>query len=137
MKSGLSATLGASASVIGTCLFAASAMAQQAPVEPAKADGLQEIVVTANRVESSAQKTSIALTVYSGADLAAKGVTNVMSLAAVDPSINVTTSNGAELPRPTSPKSATLRCRSLAMVFTPADPIRSSRACTTCRASKC
>ena len=95
MKSGLSATLGASVSVIGACLFATSAMAQQAPAAPAKADGLQEIVVTANRVESSAQKTSIALTVYTGADLAAKGVTNVMALAAVDPSINVTTSSGA------------------------------------------
>jgi iron complex outermembrane receptor protein len=95
MKSGLSAALGASVSLLGLTLFAVPAAAQQAPAAAAKSDGLQEIVVTANRVESSAQKTSIALTVYSAADLADKGVTNLMALAAVDPSVNITTSSGA------------------------------------------
>lgn len=54
-------------------------------------DGLADIIVTANRVESSAQKTAVAINVYSGADLVAKGVTNVTALAAVDPSITITT----------------------------------------------
>ena len=56
---------------------------------------LQDIVVTASRTQSSAQRTPIALTVYTGADLAAAGVTNVVNLQQVDPSINVTTSTGA------------------------------------------
>ncbi|NBC35949.1 TonB-dependent receptor [Novosphingobium sp. FSY-8] len=59
------------------------------------AGGIAEIVVTANRVESSAQKTPIALTVYSGAELATKGVSNVSALAAIDPSVNITSSTGA------------------------------------------
>lgn len=58
-------------------------------------EGLQEIVVTASRAETTAQKTAVALTVYTGADLAAKGISNVQTLAAADPSINVTTSTGA------------------------------------------
>ncbi|MEO6248132.1 MAG: TonB-dependent receptor [Sphingomicrobium sp.] len=68
-----------------------------APAAQTSAPGgqLQDIVVTASRTQSSAQRTPIALTVYTGADLAAAGVTNVVSLQQVDPSINVTTSTGA------------------------------------------
>lgn len=58
-------------------------------------DSIREIVVTANRSASSAQKTPIALNAYSGGDLAAKGVSNVLALATVDPSINVSTNGGA------------------------------------------
>lgn len=61
--------------------------------EPAA--GLQDIIVTANRTESSAQKTPIALTVYSGADIAAAGVTNVTSLQRIDPSVNIVSTTGA------------------------------------------
>ena len=61
----------------------------------APATELQDIVVTANRVESSAQKTAIALTVYSGADIAAAGVTNVTALQRIDPSVNIVSTNGA------------------------------------------
>jgi len=61
----------------------------------APANQLQDIIVTANRVESSAQKTATALTVYSGADLAAAGVTNVTNLQRIDPSVNIVTSTGA------------------------------------------
>lgn len=61
----------------------------------APADQLQDIIVTANRVESSAQKTATALTVYSGADLAAAGVTNVTNLQRIDPSVNIVSSTGA------------------------------------------
>jgi iron complex outermembrane receptor protein len=56
---------------------------------------LGEIVVTANRVASSAQKTATALTVYSGNDLASAGVASVQSLQTIDPSVNVTSSTGA------------------------------------------
>lgn len=61
----------------------------------APAGELQDIIVTANRVESSAQKTATALTVYSGADLAAAGVTNVTNLQRIDPSVNIVSSTGA------------------------------------------
>ncbi|MCS0630224.1 TonB-dependent receptor [Telluria mixta] len=57
--------------------------------------GIQEVIVTANRVETSAQKTSVALTIYTGDQLADKGVASVNALALIDPSVNVTTSTGA------------------------------------------
>ena len=78
-------------------LLATPARAQAKPEAAADAgkDGIQEIVVTATRVETSAQKTAIALTVYSGADLTAKGVTNVIALQAIDPSVNISTSTGS------------------------------------------
>jgi iron complex outermembrane receptor protein len=59
----------------------------------AKADP-NVVVVTANRVRSNAQTTAVALNVYNGAALAEAGVSNVQSLQAIDPSINVTSNNG-------------------------------------------
>ncbi|TXS91875.1 TonB-dependent receptor [Parahaliea maris] len=56
---------------------------------------LEEVVVTANRVETSAQDTAVALTAYTGSTLAESGISNVIALQNIDPSINVTTSNGA------------------------------------------
>ncbi|BEV01809.1 TonB-dependent receptor [Novosphingobium olei] len=58
-------------------------------------DGLKEIIVTATRAETSAQKTAVALTVYTGADLAEKGIATVQALSAIDPSVNVTSATGA------------------------------------------
>ncbi|MBB3954081.1 TonB-dependent receptor [Novosphingobium sediminicola] len=81
-----------------TALVACSpALAQTAPGKQAKSDdkGVPDIVVTANRVESSAQKTPVALTVYRGAELTAAGVTSVANLSRVDPSVNFTARNGA------------------------------------------
>ncbi|WP_058817387.1 TonB-dependent receptor [Sphingopyxis sp. H050] len=72
------------------------AAAQTAPADETAEDsqGIQDIVVTAQRVESSAQKTPISLTVYSGEDLADQGITDIKSLAAADPSVNFTSNNG-------------------------------------------
>jgi iron complex outermembrane recepter protein len=95
--------------LLGTSALALPAVAWAAPDQAAPAagdqgagthaaksdDSIKEIVVTANRSESSAQKTPIALTAYSGGDLAAKGVSSVLALATVDPSINVSTNGGA------------------------------------------
>jgi iron complex outermembrane receptor protein len=53
------------------------------------------VVVTANRVRSDAQKTAVALSVYSGSALADAGVSSVQSLQTIDPSVNVTTATGA------------------------------------------
>jgi len=72
-------------------LAAAQAMAQQA----APKGEVQEIVVTANRVATSAQRTPVALSVYSGEALADAGVATVQALQGLDTSINLTTSSGA------------------------------------------
>jgi iron complex outermembrane receptor protein len=91
----------------GALLMSANtAFAQLAPqpAEGAGADGQQAaaaksdpnvVVVTANRVRSNAQTTAVALNVYNGAALVDAGVSNVQALQAIDPSINVTSSNGA------------------------------------------
>jgi len=92
MNRGLAAALCGSVSLFAMPVFAA----EQAPAaEAAKTTGLQEIVVTASRVETTSQKTPIALTVYSGADLAAKGVSNMQALSSIDASLNITSSTGA------------------------------------------
>ncbi len=78
-----SRTLWAGASV--AVLLAAApqlAVAQEA--------GLQEVVVTANRVAGSAQRTSIAMEVIGSEELKAQGITSVTALSAVSPSVNVT-----------------------------------------------
>jgi len=79
--------------------LAAPAQAQDAAATAGDAaktnEGLGEIVVTANRVASSAQDTPIALNVYTGAALADQGVNTVRDLAQIDPSLNVTNSTGA------------------------------------------
>lgn len=81
------------------CLLADPAWAQDSTPKNSSdtenGNRIQEIIVTANRVESTAQKTPIALTVYTGADLIAKGVSNVQGLATIDPSVNVTMATGA------------------------------------------
>ncbi|UAJ11082.1 TonB-dependent receptor [Glacieibacterium megasporae] len=81
---------------VGTTGVARIATGDQAPDNSnTPSTQLQDIVVTANRVESTAQKTPIALTVYSGADIAAAGVTNVTGLQRIDPSVNIVSTNGA------------------------------------------
>lgn len=59
------------------------------------AQSLEEVLVTATRVESSAQNTAVALNIHSGADLVSQGIANVQALQTIDPSLNVTTSTGA------------------------------------------
>ncbi|WP_343617321.1 TonB-dependent receptor [Novosphingobium sp.] len=83
------------AALLGSSALLSPAVASAQDTAADNKAGLQEIVVTANRTASAAQKTSVALTVYSGADLVSKGVTNIMTLATVDPSVSVTPSNGA------------------------------------------
>lgn len=87
--------------LLGASLLALAvpAQAQDAAAtagDPAKTnEGLGEIVVTANRVASSAQDTPIALNVYTGAALADQGINTVRDLAQIDPSVNITSSTGA------------------------------------------
>lgn len=71
-------------------LAATQALAQQAA--PAAS---QEVVVTATRVATPAQRTPVALAVYGGEALAEAGIGSVQALQAVDASINLTNANGA------------------------------------------
>ncbi len=74
-----------------------SAGAQAQTVEATNSnpqDGLGEIVVTANRTESAAQKTPVSLSVHTGEELAVSGVTDFASLPTKDPGINFTNNCG-------------------------------------------
>src|ERR1700674_5767710 len=53
---------------------------------------LQEIVVTAEKRESTVQKTPISITAISGADLQAQGISNLLSVAQQVPGVSFKTS---------------------------------------------
>ncbi|NBC37874.1 TonB-dependent receptor [Novosphingobium sp. FSY-8] len=69
----------------------AHAIAQTA--QPEATGGLTEIVVTAEKRESTAQKTPIAMTVATGAQLAQAGVSDVNGLSNIAPTLNVAQNN--------------------------------------------
>jgi iron complex outermembrane receptor protein len=79
----------------GCALILPAAALAQSEAPPEVQGGIKEVIVTANRVETSAQKTSVALTIYTGDELTDKGVASVAALALIDPSVNVTSSTGA------------------------------------------
>lgn len=56
---------------------------------------LEEVIVTAERIETSAQKTPISIQVFSQADLLTKGIVDAQSLANADSSLSFDTGNGA------------------------------------------
>ena len=90
---------GVSLGVIAFMLHAGAAAAQQAPAEtPAVAEtpqaeaqtaGVQEIIVTAERRSTSIQKTSLALQVLGGQELASKGVSQAKDLVALVPGLQI------------------------------------------------
>jgi iron complex outermembrane recepter protein len=79
---------------IAAALFSPLAVAQT-ETGGAQSGPLEEVIVTAQKHEEPAQKTAISMSIYSGDDLAANGVSSVASLASVDPSLNMTSANGA------------------------------------------
>jgi iron complex outermembrane receptor protein len=79
-------------------LAASAAFAQQAQ-EPG-ADGvgrLEEIIVTAEKRETSEQRTAIAMTVASGEDLARNGITDVNSITNIAPTLQIGQNNANTL----------------------------------------
>ncbi len=70
-------------------LASSSALAQTS------GDGLEEVVVTAQKTESSEQKTPISMQVYSAEDLLNSGVNNVQSLAQSDPNVSFAYAGGS------------------------------------------
>jgi iron complex outermembrane receptor protein len=60
----------------------------------AQTQGLEDIVVTAQRREESAQRSALAITAVSGAQLQARGVTSADSIGRLTPGLQVTPSTG-------------------------------------------
>eukprot|EP00456_Euglypha_rotunda_P039878 TRINITY_DN3073_c0_g1_i21.p1 TRINITY_DN3073_c0_g1~~TRINITY_DN3073_c0_g1_i21.p1 ORF type:complete len:373 (+),score=81.14 TRINITY_DN3073_c0_g1_i21:1240-2358(+) len=88
-----------SITALALALIALPGMASaQATAEPQAAeapqDGIQDIVVTAQRTASSIQRTPISMQAYSGAELQQRGVSDIASLARADSSININLSTG-------------------------------------------
>jgi iron complex outermembrane receptor protein len=83
--------------IVSTGLFGAAlaseAFAQQAaaPVER-RGDGLEEIVVTAQKRESTVETTPISITAISGTDLQDRGITDITSLVQSVPGVSMRTS---------------------------------------------
>ena len=75
----------------------AVAMAMGAPLAFSQQESaqLEEVVVTAQKREESAQKAAISMTVYSSEEIVTAGIHDIASLATADPSMNLTVSNGA------------------------------------------
>lgn len=82
-----------SASALALAMGAGSAaFAADQPASP-----IQEVVVTANRTESFASKTPIALTAVTGQSLKAEGVTNPTLLAETVPNLSIDRANGLQI----------------------------------------
>jgi len=62
---------------------------------PAEMDSLEEIVVTARRKEESAQTTPISLSAFTAEAMRDQGITDISSLTAAVPGVNMTNSGGA------------------------------------------
>src|SRR5579862_5562341 len=83
-------------SAAAICVLGANAWADPAPAETAAGaaadEALQEIVVTAEKRESTVQKTPISITAISGAELQAQGISDMLSVAQQVPGISFKTS---------------------------------------------
>ncbi len=70
------------------------ALAQDAAAEAASSEGLEEIVVTAQRREESLQKAAVAVTAVTGDDLTKSGITETANLGRLVPSLVVQPTGG-------------------------------------------
>ena len=82
----VAAALAGAAALHGVCWSA-----EGAP-EAGAAGALEEVVVTAEKRESTVQKTPISITAISGADLQAQGISNLLSVAQQVPGVSFKTS---------------------------------------------
>lgn len=78
----------------GVAMIAAPAMAQDTPAQSGERVGLEEIVVTAQRREESAQDVPIALSAFSGADLERRNITDALALTQYVPNLIATNNTG-------------------------------------------
>jgi iron complex outermembrane receptor protein len=87
-------------SVLAIAVFVQAAQAQESQSRPqddatAEAEGLGEVVVTAQRKEESLQDAAIPITVISGEDLVNAGITDSTQLNRLAPALFVTSGGGA------------------------------------------
>lgn len=89
-------------SCASTTLLGSAAMAQALPAQAptaASGDGVEDIIVTAQRRQQSAQDVGIALSVLTGDALSKRGVTNIVSLQYQTPSFEITPAFGGGQPQ--------------------------------------
>jgi len=77
-----------------TLVFAATASPGLAAEEPA---ALDEVVVTATRVQTLASKTPVALSAITGEGLTAAGITNPTTLGEQVPNLSIVRGNGLQI----------------------------------------
>ncbi len=82
-------------SILVGALVAGAAHAQTA-ARPATAV-VEEVIVTAGRVESALSKTPIAVTAVTGADLTSEGITNPTQLSDMVPNLSIVRGNGLQI----------------------------------------
>lgn len=90
-------SLTASAVSLAASLVQPAFAQDAAPSADAGADGLAEIVVTAEKRPSNAQSTPIAMTIASGEELAKNGVTDINALSNIAPTVNIAQNNANTL----------------------------------------
>jgi iron complex outermembrane receptor protein len=83
--------------VLGAIVLAQSAAVLAQDADTAPDQGLQEVIVTAEKRPSVEQKTAIAMTVFDAKALERNGVGNVSDLAAIAPSVSFATSNATNI----------------------------------------
>src|ERR1700756_5344561 len=85
----LPAHLALTAALAGSCALGGTSRAEE---EAQPTSTLQEVVVTAEKRESTVQKTAISMTAISGAELQSQGVTNLVEVAQQVPGVSFKTS---------------------------------------------
>jgi iron complex outermembrane receptor protein len=75
--------------VVSLALGASTSAVAQEQAEAAEQDGIQEIVVTAQKRAQNVQNVPIAISAFGGQDLAERAVGNVSQLASLSPNVNL------------------------------------------------
>ena len=94
MKAFLLATTACVSLVLPVSAMAQDSAATAEPTSAEAADGLEEIVVTAQRREESLQRAAVAVTAVTGDDLTKSGITETANLGRLVPSLVVQPTGG-------------------------------------------
>jgi iron complex outermembrane recepter protein len=97
MRAFLRTLLGASSMAVAGFLASAAMAQTAAPANPPQTVSDGDIIVTANRTESLASKTPVALTAISGANLRTAGITNPTTLGERVPNISIDRGDGLQI----------------------------------------
>tara|TARA_R110000772_G_scaffold11635_3_gene36263 strand:- start:7 stop:2370 length:2364 start_codon:yes stop_codon:yes gene_type:complete len=89
MKARTFNTVGVSMAVLGAAMIGMPALAQDADDAESTARRLGTVTVTARKVEENLQEVPVAVTAFTGAELAEKGVVQVNDLAAFTPGLTI------------------------------------------------